>query len=146
LPAWFTKLNPRYGTPVRSVVVIVLISAVASILASVGTGREEAFQLLQTSNQISFGLYYCAMFAVPLAVGARFGRRPGFWLKISAVLGLTVTVVQVVLATVPIIEVNNTWSFAGKVIATAIVANLVGLAIYWRGRRIGGASQVLESL
>ena len=135
LPAWFTRLNPRYGTPVRSLFVIVGLAAAACVLASVGTGREEAFQLLQTSNQISFGIYYCMMFAVPLAVGTRFGARPGFWLKVSAVLGLGITVAQVVLATVPIVEVTSTWRFAGKVAATAVFTNLVGMAVYWRGTR-----------
>jgi len=135
LPAWFTRLNPRYGTPVRSITVIVALAAFASILASAGAGREEAFQLLQTSNQLSFGLYYCAMFAVPLFIGARFGAKAGFWLKLCAVLGLTITVVQVVLATVPIIDVSNSWSFAAKVSTTAAVTNLLGLAIYWRSKR-----------
>jgi amino acid transporter len=134
LPAWFTKLNPRYRTPVRSLCVIVGVAAVASILASLDTGRQEAFQLIQNSANISFGLYYCSMFAVPLFVGSRFGRRPGFWLLLCAILGLAVTVSQLVLATVPIVEVNSTWGFAAKVVATALVANLVGLAIYWRGR------------
>src|SRR5271170_2682996 len=58
LPAWFTRLNPRFRTPVRSLCVIVAVAAFASILASLNTGREEAFQLLQTSGQLSFGLYY----------------------------------------------------------------------------------------
>lgn len=142
LPGWFTRLNPRFGTPVRSVQVIVAASAIASVSASVGTGHEEAFQLLQTSNQLMFGLYYCAMFAVPLAVGTRFGSKPGRWLKLSAVLGLAVTIVQVVLATVPIIEVNNTWSFAAKVTATAVVANLFGVFIYWRGSRSAEFNQM----
>ena len=138
LPAWFTKLNPRYRTPVRSLCVIVGIAAAASFLASVNAGRQEAFQVIQNSANISFGLYYCAMFGVPLVVGSRFGRRPGFWLLLCAILGLTVTVTEVVLTTVPIVEVNNTWIFAAKVAATALVANLVGLGIYWRGRRFGG--------
>ena len=135
LPAWFTKLNPRYRTPVRSLCVIVGVAAVASFLASVNAGRQEAFQVIQNSANISFGLYYCAMFGVPLAVGSRFGKRPGFWLLLCAVLGLTVTVTEVVLTTVPIVEVNNTWIFGAKVAATALVANLVGLGIYWRGKR-----------
>lgn len=135
LPAWFMKLHPRYRTPVRSLCVIVGVAAVASLLASLDTGRQEAFQLIQNSANISFGLYYCSMFAVPLFVGSRFGRRPGFWLLLCAILGLAVTVSQLVLATVPIVEVNSTWRFAAKVVATALVANLVGLAIYWRGRR-----------
>jgi amino acid transporter len=136
LPGWFSRVSPRFHTPVRSLLVIVAISGVASVLASIGAGREEAFQVLQNSNQISFGLYYCAMFAVPLAVGDRFGERAGFWLKVSAVLGLAVTVAEVVLTTVPIVEVNSTWGFAAKVVAAAVGVNLVGIAVYVRGRRL----------
>jgi amino acid transporter len=139
LPGWFSRVSPRFHTPVRSLIVIVAISGVASVLASIGTGREEAFQVLQNSNQISFGLYYCAMFAVPLAVGDRFGERAGFWLKVSAVLGLAVTMAEVVLTTVPIVEVNSTWGFAAKVIAAAVGVNLVGIAVYVRGRRLSVA-------
>ncbi len=140
LPEWFTRLHPRFRTPVRSLCVIVALAAVASILASLDAGRQEAFQVLQNSGNVSFGLYYCALFAVPLAAGSRFGRRPGFWLVVCAILGLAVTVVQCVLATVPIVEVNNTWVFAAKVGVTALVTNLVGLAIYWRGRRSAEAA------
>ena len=134
LPRWFTKLNPRYGTPVRSLMVIVGIAAVFAVLASMSAGREEAFQVLNTSGQLSFGLYYCAMFAVPLFTGARFGKRPGFWLMACAVSGLTITVVQCVLALVPIVDVSNTWGYAAKVAGTGLIVNLVGAAIYWRGR------------
>ncbi len=139
LPAWFTKLNPLYRTPVRSLCVIVGLAAAASFLASLDAGRQEAFQLIQNSANISFGLYYCSMFAVPLFVGSRFGRRPGFWLLLCAILGLAVTVSELVLATVPIVEVNSTWGFAVKVMVTALVANLLGLAIYWRGKRSAAA-------
>ena len=52
LPEWFTRLNPRFGTPVRSLMVIVGIAAVFSVLASLGTGREEAFQVLNTSGAV----------------------------------------------------------------------------------------------
>ena len=135
LPAWFTKLNPRFGTPVRSLAVIVLIAGVFSVLASAGAGRQEAFQVLNTSGQLMFGLYYCAMFAVPLLVGSRFGDRPGFWLKASAISGLTITVVQTVLATVPIVDVTSSWSYAAKVGGTGLLVNLVGAAVYWRGRQ-----------
>lgn len=136
LPGWFTRLHPKYKTPVRSLAVIVGLSAVASVLASVGAGREEAFQVLQNSNQIMFGIYYCAMFGVPLAMAFRRAEvTPGVWILVSAVLGLGVTVAEVVLATVPIVEVNSTWGFAGKVALSALAVNLVGVGIYLRGTR-----------
>jgi amino acid transporter len=139
LPGWFTRLSPRFGTPVRSLVVIVGIAAVFAVLASLGAGRQEAFQVLNTSGQLMFGLYYCAMFAVPLFAGSRAGvipkdARPGFWLKACAVSGLTITVVQTVLATVPIVDVSSTWGYAAKVGGTGLAINLVGAAVYWRGR------------
>ncbi len=134
LPAWFTKLHPKYGTPVRSLAVIVGVAAVAALLASSGAGRQEAFQLLLTTGQLLFGLYYRAMFAVPLFVGARFGVRPGFWLKLSAVLGLAVTLVQCVVAMIPVVDVASVWGYASKVGGAGLAINLVGAAVYWRGK------------
>jgi hypothetical protein len=75
------------------------------------------------------------MFAVPLFTGSRFGPRPGFWLIACAISGLTITVVQCVLALVPIVDVNNSWSYAAKVGGTGLLINLVGAAVYWNGRR-----------
>jgi hypothetical protein len=79
---------------------------------------------------------------VPLFTGDRFGARPGFWLKACAVSGLAITVVQCVLATVPIVEVNNTWGYAAKVGGTGLIINLVGAAIYWSGRRRAAGRQI----
>lgn len=139
LPGWFTKLHPKYGTPVRSLAVIVGVAAVAAVLASSGAGRQEAFQLLLTTGQLLFGLYYLAMFAVPLFVGARFGQisedsRPGLWVKISALLGLAVTLVQCVVAMIPVVDVTSVWAYAAKVGGAALLINLVGAGIYWRGK------------
>jgi amino acid transporter len=146
LPAWFTRLNPRFGTPVLSLTVIVGIAAAFSVLASLGTGREEAFQVINTTGQLSFGLYYCAMFAVPLFTGSRFGKRPGFWLRACAISGLTITVVQTVLAAVPIVDVNSPWGYAAKVGGAGVVINLAGAAVYWRGRRRAQAAMAADRL
>ena len=135
LPAWFTKLHPKYGTPVRSLLVIVGIAAVACVLASAGAGREEAYQLLLTTGQLSFGLYYLAMFAVPLLVGDRFGARPGFWLKVCSVLGLAVTAVQCVVAMIPVVDVASVWAYAAKVGGAGLLINLVGTGVHLWGRR-----------
>jgi amino acid transporter len=138
LPNWFTELHPKFGTPVKSLAVIVATAAVFSVLASVDAGRQEAFQLLITSGQLLFGLYYCAMFAVPLFAGSRFGKAPGFWLKVCAVSGLVVTVAQTVLSTVPIVDVSNGWVYAAKVGGAGLLINLVGVAVYWRGKARAG--------
>jgi len=65
IPAWFTGLHPRYRTPVNSLTVIVLLSVLFCSLASAGTGTQEAFQLIVTSANVCYGVYYLLMFAVP---------------------------------------------------------------------------------
>ena len=76
IPAWFTRLHPRYGTPTRSLIVIVLLGVAFSFLASFGTGASEAFQLLATSSFVCCGVNYLFMFAIPLLVGTRMSLRP----------------------------------------------------------------------
>ena len=98
VPAWFTRLSPRFGTPVRSIVVIVALAVGACLLATSGTGKQEAFQLLNTSANILYAIYFGMMLAIPLAAAfrrnsaTRFkGNRPGPWTLIACVSALMVT-------------------------------------------------------
>jgi amino acid transporter len=136
LPAWFTRLHPRYRTPTRSLAVIVILAVVLCLLASAGTGAQEAFQLLVTSGNVCYGINYLLMFAVPLIAGARFGRRPSLLLRIGCVSGIAVTLLQIVFSLVPIVGVSSSWVFGVKVGLTALAANLAGIALYWRGARV----------
>jgi amino acid transporter len=43
LPAWFTRLHPRYRTPTRSLAVIVVLAVLLCFLATAGSGNQEAF-------------------------------------------------------------------------------------------------------
>jgi amino acid transporter len=136
LPGWFTRLHPRYRTPTRSLAVIVLLAVLLCLLASAGTGAQEAFQLLVTSGNVCYGINYLLMFAVPLVAGARFGHRPGLLLRIGCVGGIAVTLLQIVFGLVPVVGVTSSWAFGLKVGLTALTANLVGVALYcWRGLR-----------
>lgn len=138
LPEWFTRLSPRFGTPVRSLWVIVAVAMVAALAATLTSGHEEAFQVLISSGQLLFGVYYCAMFAVPLVSGpARGLPRASLWIRLCAFCGLTITLVATVLALAPIIDVNNSWLFAAKVGGAALVFNLIGIGIY---RKRGAAA------
>jgi amino acid transporter len=137
LPVWFTRLDPRWKTPTRSLLVIVLLSLGMGFLATAGTGTQEAFQLLSNAGNLSYGIYYLLMFAIPLSVGNRFGARAGFWLKAGALSGLLVTLLSMGFNLVPIVEVNSRWGFATKIVAAAVGMNLVGVGIYWWGTRRG---------
>jgi amino acid transporter len=133
IPAWFTRLDPRWRTPTRSIAAIVVVAIGMGVLATYGTGAQEAFQLISSVGNIFYGTYYLMMFAIPLVVGARFGVRAGSWLKLAAASGLAVTLLAMGLNLLPIVNVANKLVFGAKVAGTSLVLNLLGMAIYWRG-------------
>ena len=139
IPAWFTRLHPRYGTPTRSLAVIVVAAVVFSFLASFGTGAEEAFQLLVTSGFVCYGINYLLMFAVPLLVGTRASLRPDLrpplLLRVACLCGASVTLLSMIFNLVPIVDVERPWVFAVKVGGAALGINLIAAIIYWRGTR-----------
>jgi amino acid transporter len=135
IPAWFTRLDPRWKTPTRSLGVIVALAIAMGLLATYGTGAQEAYQLVSSANNIFYGVYYLMMFAIPLVVGDRFGVRAGFWLKAASVSGLAVTLLAMGFNLLPIVDVASRWMFAAKVMGTALLLNAIGVAIYWNGTR-----------
>jgi glutamate:GABA antiporter len=148
VPQWFTRLDPRWKTPTRSIAAIVVAAIGMCLLATMrGTRAQEAFQVLNSTGNIFYGIYYLMMFAIPLVVGKRFAARAGGWLQVGAVSGLTVTLVAMFFNLRPIVDVASTWVFGAKVAGASLVLNLVGVAIYWNGTRSrAGASTTQESV
>jgi amino acid transporter len=135
IPAWFTRLDPRWKTPTRSIGVIVALSIFFGLLATYGTGAQEAFQLITCVGNIAYGVYYLMMFAIPLVVGNRFEARAGRWLKLGAASGIAVTLTAMGFNLLPIVDVASKWVFAAKVAVPALLLNLAGMAVYWNGTR-----------
>ena len=82
LPAWFTKLHPKYGTPVNSILVIGLIALGMGLISVIGVGNQEAFQLLDNISLVHYALTYLVMFALPV-FGLKAVTIPSpLWLKI----------------------------------------------------------------
>jgi amino acid transporter len=135
LPAWFTRLDPRWKTPTRSLGVIVLLAIGMGLLATYNTGAQEAFQVIICVGNIGYGIYYLMMFAIPLVVGGRFGVRAGFWLKLAAMSGLIVTLLAMGFNLLPIVDVASKWNFAAKVLGASFVLNLAGMVVYRNGTR-----------
>jgi amino acid transporter len=146
VPAWFTRLDPRWKTPTRSIAVIVVAAIAMGLLATYGTGAQEAFQVINSVGTVSYALYYLMMFAIPLVVGARFGVTAGGWLKLAAVSGLAVTTLTLGFNLLPIVDVQNKWAFAAKVAGTSVVLNLIGVAIYWWGTRVRENGELKEAV
>ncbi|HEX6991002.1 MAG TPA: APC family permease [Gemmatimonadales bacterium] len=135
LPSWFSRLHPRYRTPVNSIVVVAVFSFAFSLVSLVGVGQAEAFQLVFNAGGIFYGLTYVVMFAIPL-VGLRgVVPRPPLWVKGAAGSGLLMTVLYIGLSIFPIIDVASVSSFALKISAVIVLLNLVGIAILIAGRR-----------
>ena len=135
LPEWFTRLSPRFGTPVRSIVIIVALSVVSCTLATLGANAQEAFQLINVTAAFLYDIYFGMMFAIPLFTGSRFGKPPGLGLRIAAATGLSVTILHAGFSLYPIIEVPHPGIFAVKIASAAFVVNLAGLVLYRQGRR-----------
>jgi amino acid transporter len=131
LPSWFSRLDPRYRTPVGSVLFAGVVGIGLSTLANLGTGNQEAFQLLDNSGGILFGMAYLVMFAIPLV--AR-GERASWGVRAAALSGFLMTLLYVVLSVFPIIDVQNPWLFTAKIIAVTGGLQCAGYAYYRRAR------------
>ncbi len=130
LPAWFTRLHPRFRTPQNSIFFVGVLTLVFTLLGQIGVGLQEAFQLLDNAAGIFYAFTYLALFAIPLVGARRLGVTPPWWLKAMAASGFAVSLLYSVLSVFPIIDVVSWQSFALKIIGVLVAANLVGVAIY----------------
>lgn len=138
IPAWFSRLHRRYRTPVNSVLFIGGCAMAFALAALVGTGEQEAFQLLQNASGILYGLTYLVLFAVPLFGLGRTGQRAPAWIRIAAAVGFATTLLYAVLSVLPIVRVASWLVFGLKVGGTVVVSNLAGVALYRVRRRRAG--------
>ena len=82
VPQWFTRLHPRWRTPVNSIVFVAFLVMLFILLSMMGVEEQEASQLLATSSIVLYAITYVSLFALPV-----FGRgvlRSGLpgWLKV----------------------------------------------------------------
>jgi amino acid transporter len=134
LPAWFTRLDPRYRTPVNSIVFVGASTFALATAGLVGVGRQEAFQLLWNASAIFYALTYLVMFAIPLVGLRNRAARPPMWLRAAALSGFLMTVLYVTLSILPIVQVESRLLFAAKICGLILAANAVGVATF-RGKR-----------
>jgi len=131
LPAWFTRLHPRWRTPIGSIVFVGAVVLAFAMGANLGVGSQEAYQLLSNGSGISYALTYLVMFAIPLAAP---GPRPRWTVRLAAASGFTATLLYVVLSVFPIIEVGNVQGFTAKVVLVVVASNVLGATFFWRAR------------
>ena len=135
LPTWFSRLHPRYKTPINSILFVGAVTLVLGLLSLTGVHAQEAFQLIDNAGGIFYALTYLVLFAIPLFGMKALGVKAPWWLKIACASGFIVTLIYIRFAIVPITEVESLLSFAAKIVTTVLLANAIGITIYVLGKR-----------
>ncbi len=130
LPEWFSRLHPRYKTPVNSVLFLGATTMVVAIAALIGVKQQESFELLLTWSFTFYGIAYLALFAIPIFAPKDRGLRPRGWVRCAAALGLLTTLLFVALSIFPIVDVDSSWRYSLKVAGVVVGANLLGWIVY----------------
>jgi amino acid transporter len=96
---------------------------------------QEAFQLLENAAGIFYAFTYLALFAIPIFGAKYLPEPPPLWLRVAAGSGFAVSLLYSVLSVFPIIDVASWQGFATKIIAVLVGTNVIGVGIYFAGRR-----------
>jgi amino acid transporter len=135
IPAWFSRLHPRYRTPTNSILVAAVLTALLIVLGSAGVHAAEAFNVLNNASSELYALAYLAMFAIPLlsavALGKRLFKRPfPLWVMLLCVLGFLSTLATFALNAYPFDQGTNPIYFAIKILGATLFINLLGYTFY----------------
>jgi amino acid transporter len=132
LPPWFSRLDPRFKTPVGSVIFAGAVTLVLTVAANIGAGSQEAFQFLANAAVTCYGFAYLAMFAIPLI--AR-GEKPSWIVRVAALSGLVMTLLFVVFSIFPIVEEQNPGWFTIRMVAMVGGLECAGIFYYRHASR-----------
>src|SRR5881398_472955 len=135
LPDWFSRLHPRYKTPINSIFFVGAITLVIAVASQIGAGIQEAFQLVDNAANVFYGIVYLVLFVIPIFGAGAIRSGAPIWLRIAAICGTAVSVSAIFFTIYPIIDVPSPLSFAVKIIAVTGIANAIGVALYLVGRK-----------
>ena len=135
LPGWFSRLHPRYKTPINSIIFVGALTLAIAIASQVGTGIQEAFQLVDNAANVFYGIVYLVLFAIPIAGAGAIRSGAPIWLRVAAFCGFAVSLLAVCFTVYPIIDVPSRLIFAAKIIGVSVIANVVGVTIFMLAKR-----------
>src|SRR5438477_5446737 len=135
LPAWFSRLHPRYKTPVNSIIFVGATTLMIAVTSQIVVGIPEAFQLVDNAANVFYGIVYFMLFAIPIFGASTIRSSAPIWLRIAAVCGAAVSVSAIFFTIYPIIDVPSPFIFAAKIIAVTVIANAIGAAIFALGQK-----------
>ena len=130
LPSWFSRLHPKYRTPMNSIIFVGAITLTIAIASQIGAGIQEAFQLVDNASNVFYGIVYAILFAIPLAGATTIRSGAPIWLRLAALFGFGVSLLAIFFTVYPIIDVPSKLIFAAKIIVVTVIANAIGAAIF----------------
>jgi amino acid transporter len=144
LPPVFAKVHPRWGTPWVALLLQGGLGAVFCVLGQAGTGVQGAYEVLVSMGIIAAFLPFAGVFLAVLRVNSdhrthvgKVTRLPGGRVMslVLAVVGLTTTMVALVLAAMPAADEANKPLALAKIIGLTLVLLGAGATVYRAGRR-----------
>ena len=135
LPGWFSRLHPRYKTPINSIIFVGALTLAIAVASQVGAGIQEAFQLVDNAANVFYGIVYLVLFAIPIAGAGAIRSGAPIWLRVAAFCGFAVSLLAVCFTVYPIIDVPSRLIFAAKIIGVSVIANVIGVTIFVLAKR-----------
>lgn len=143
LPAAFGKIHPKWRTPYIALLVQSAMAACFILLAKLaGETAEQAYLILVSLGIIAYFIPYLYLFASlivlqrePVSEGALRipGGRNAAYLAGGA--GILIVAFSLFLACIPGADVTNKRTFLTVIFGTVSTAMLLGVLIYWIGKR-----------
>jgi amino acid transporter len=133
LPAWFSQLHSRFGTPTKAIAAVSAALLLMGALSLLGAHNQEAVQVLAAVAFGSYCITYMLLFGAVVFGFRSTEWRPGIALRFGAFLALLVTALAFVFQLLPVGEVASLWLFAMKVTGAICVTSGIGAYLYWRG-------------
>jgi amino acid transporter len=130
LPKWFTRLHPRWKTPVSSILCTSGLMLLLVVLGSVGVHAQEAFQVLSNASLTHYELMYMAMFAIPMVGTAALRESSPGWLRWVSLVGFCASLFSLLVSVYPFVDVVNPLGYAAKIAGTVVISNAVAAVFY----------------
>src|SRR5207237_9078220 len=65
LPSWFSRLHPKFKTPINSVIFVSALTLTIAIATQIGAGTQEAFQFVHNAAHVFSGHVNFTLLATP---------------------------------------------------------------------------------
>ena len=143
-PPAFGRVHPRWETPYVAILTQAVLATVFLMVSVLGKGTtvERAYLVILDTMLLIYFIPYLYLFVCFLVIRLREPAAPGSSLlagraagAVIGLAGLGLTLFAMFVATVPPADTADTAMFELKVIGGAAFFVVLGLAIYWKGRR-----------